>query len=202
MPGKSSLLVALFRLIEPCGGSIVVDGVDLSHIDSNEIRSHFSIIPQDAFLFQGSFKYNLDPHNQYTEEQLWQALEYVQLKDVVDRMPLQLLTPITDAGTSLSVGQRQLVCMARSLLKRPKVICLDEATASVDLETDAVIQTVIRTQFAGCTVLTIAHRLNTILDYDVIVVLENGRVAECGAPEQLIRENGVFASMLHDKKDQ
>lgn len=198
---QSSLLVALFRLVEPCGGSIVVDGVDLSQIESNEIRSHFSIIPQDAFLFQGTFKYNLDPHGLYTDEELWRALEYVQLKGVVERMPSQLLAQITETGNNLSTGQKQLLCMARALLKRPKLICLDEATASVDLESDFLIQSVIRTQFAGSTVLTIAHRLNTILDYDLIVVMENGLVAELGTPEELIQAHGIFASMLHDKKD-
>jgi len=194
--GKSSLLVALFRLVEPCGGSIVVDGVDLSQIESNEIRSHFSIIPQDAFLFQGTFKYNLDPHGLYTDEELWRALEYVQLKGVVERMPSQLLAQITETGNNLSTGQKQLLCMARALLKRPKLICLDEATASVDLESDFLIQSVIRTQFAGSTVLTIAHRLNTILDYDLIVVMENGLVAELGTPEELIQAHGIFASMI------
>lgn len=116
-------------------------------------------------------------------------------------MPSQLLAQITETGNNLSTGQKQLLCMARALLKRPKLICLDEATASVDLESDFLIQSVIRTQFAGSTVLTIAHRLNTILDYDLIVVMENGLVAELGTPEELIQAHGIFASMLHDKKD-
>lgn len=197
--GKSSMLVALFRLVEPCGGSIVVDGVNIQDIALNEVRSNLAIIPQDAFLFHGTLKYNLDPHSQHTEQEVWQALEYVQLKGVVERMPNQLDTLIAEAGGNLSAGQRQLLCMARALLKKPKVICLDEATANVDITTDALIQTVIREQFRHSTVITIAHRLNTILDYDIILVLDKGRIAESGPPQQLMRENGIFASMLRDK---
>lgn len=198
--GKSSMLVALFRLVDPCGGSITIDGLDLADLSLNDIRSHLAIIPQDAFLFHGSFRYNLDPHSQYSDEEIWKALEYVQLKGVVERLPEKLETLIAEAGGNLSTGQRQLMCMARALLRKPKVICLDEATASVDIETDALIQTVVRTQFHGCTILTIAHRLNTILDYDMVVVLDRGNIAEVGNPQELMRANGLFASMLHDKQ--
>ena len=198
--GKSSMLVALFRLVEPCGGSISIDGVNLADIALDDVRHNIAIIPQDAFLFYGTFRYNLDPHSLYKDEDLWQALEYVQMKGVVERMPNQLETLIAEAGGNLSTGQRQLLCMARALLKKPRVICLDEATASVDIATDALIQHVVRTQFKAATVLTIAHRLNTILDYDMIVVLDRGNIAELGTPQELIKANGIFASMLQDKE--
>jgi len=175
--------------------------VNLADVSLDDVRGNLAIIPQDAVLFQGTFRYNLDPHGLYDDAAIWNALEYVQLKGVVERMPSQLDTSITEAGNNLSTGQKQLLCMARALLKKPKLICLDEATASVDIQTDALIQNVIRTQFKHATILTIAHRLNTILDYDLIVVMDQGHIAEMGKPQELIQANGIFASMLHDKPE-
>ena len=195
--GKSSLLVALFRMVEPCGGTILIDGVDVSQISLYTLRSQLAIIPQDATLFYGTLRYNVDPFQSYTDAAIWEALQYCQLADVIRRLPLQLSTPVAEAGSNLSAGQRQLLCLARALLRKCRIVCLDEATANVDIETDALIQRVIRERMGGATVVTIAHRLNTVLDYDRVLVMEAGRVIEWGAPGELRRiEGGVFASML------
>ena len=148
-------------------------------------------------LFYGTLKYNIDPFGQHSDADMWAALRYVQLEAVVRRMPKQLDTLVAEAGSNLSAGQRQLLCLARALLRKPKVLCLDEATANVDIETDELIQRVIREQFSMCTIITIAHRLNTVLDYDLILVLDKGNVAEVGTPDELRRkEHGIFAGML------
>ena len=195
--GKSSCLVALFRMVEPCGGELLIDGVNIQRIGITTLRSRISIIPQDATLFYGTLRYNCDPFNLYSDADIWQALTYVQLADVIRRLPNQLLTPVAEAGSNLSAGQRQLLCLARALLRKSRVVCLDEATANVDIETDALIQTVIREQFVSSTVITIAHRLNTVLDYDKILVMSEGEVAEWGSPDELRKkEGGLFAAML------
>ena len=197
--GKSSLLVALFRLVEPCGGDVLVDGVPLSELSLEDVRSHLTILPQEAVLFAGSLRYNLDPFGQQRDEQLWAALQTVQLEPLVRRMPQQLDSEVTECGVVLSAGQKQLLCLARALLRHPKVLCLDEATANVDLATDEVIQRVIRQQLraTNTTLITIAHRINTVLDFDKIIVMDKGRVAEYGTPDELRKkEGGIFASML------
>ena len=195
--GKSSMLVALFRMVEPCAGQVLIDGVDVSALSLTTLRSRLSIIPQDATLFAGTLRYNCDPFDVYSDDDVWRALGYVQLAEVVRRMPQQLHTSVIEAGSNLSVGQRQLLCLARALLRRARICCLDEASASVDVETDALIQQVIREQFVGCTIITIAHRLNTVLDYSRIVVLQDGQVVECGTPDELRNmPGGVFAEMV------
>ena len=197
--GKSSLLAALFRVVEPCGGDMLVDGVSLRELSLDDVRSGLSILPQDAVLFAGSLRHSLDPFSQHTDSQLWSALQAVQLELLVRRMPQQLDSAVTECGTVLSAGQKQLLCLGRALLRRPRVLCLDEATASVDLATDEVIQRVIRQQLAASstTLITIAHHINTVLDYDRIIVMDRGRIAEQGSPDELRRrEGGAFASML------
>ena len=195
--GKSSLLVALFRMVEPCGGRVTIDGVDVSRLSLHTLRSQLSIIPQDATLFYGTLRYNVDPFSQYPDDDVWAALSYVQLAAVVRRMPSQLLTPVAEAGANLSAGQRQLLCLARALLRRSRIVCLDEATANVDVETDGLIQRVVREQFGHATIVTIAHRLNTVLDYDRVMVMGEGKVVEWGTPAELRKkEGGLFAAML------
>ena len=155
-----------------------------------------AVITQDPVLFGGSLKKNMDPFSRYTDQQLWTALEEVQLKTVVQDLPGQLNFRLRESGTNLSVGERQLVCLARALVQRSKIIIMDEATANVDFKTDHLIQEVIRHKFKDSTVLTIAHRLNTIMDYDKVLVLDGGRVVEFDNPDVLIRNGGLFAEMV------
>ncbi|CAN8001213.1 unnamed protein product [Ixodes hexagonus] len=183
--GKSTLTLALFRIIEASKGSILIDGVDISTVGLHDLRSRLTIIPQDAVLFSGTLRMNLDPEEQYKDTDVWQVLERVNLKG---RFAEGLKTVISEGGTNISVGQRQLVCLARAVLKSTKILILDEATAAVDVETDALIQRTIKTVFRDSTVLTIAHRLNTVLDSDRIVVMADGEVIEVGSPESLLAD--------------
>jgi ATP-binding cassette subfamily C (CFTR/MRP) protein 4 len=194
--GKSSLLASLFRMVEP-EGSIIIDGIDTKTVGLHDLRSKISIIPQDPVLFTGPVRRNLDPFNEHKDDQLWQALEEVQLKEVVTELPGQLDAPISEGGSNFSVGQRQLICLARALLRNNKILVLDEATANVDHETDSLIQQTIREKFIKCTVLTIAHRLHTIIDSDRVLVLDAGRVIEFEEPYNLLRQPlGLFRKLV------
>ncbi|XP_047002729.1 multidrug resistance-associated protein 1-like [Schistocerca americana] len=197
--GKSSLTLALFRIIEPAGGSIEIDNVDVTKLGLHVLRSCLTIIPQDAVLFSGTLRLNLDPLNKHSDEEVCHALEQAHLKTFVEGHAAGLSHEVTEGGENLSVGQRQLVCLARALLRKTKVLILDEATAAVDLETDDLIQQTIRTEFEQCTVLTIAHRLNTIMDYNRIIVLNKGKVVEFDSPQSLLEDRtSIFYSMAKD----
>ncbi|XP_078519306.1 multidrug resistance-associated protein 1-like isoform X2 [Lissotriton helveticus] len=196
--GKSSLTLGLFRILEPAAGQICIDGIDISKIGLHDLRPKITIIPQDPVLFSGSLRMNLDPFDSYSEEDLWKALELAHLKSFVVGLPDKLDHACSEGGENLSVGQRQLVCLARALLRKSKILVLDEATAAVDLETDDLIQSTIRVQFADCTVLTIAHRLNTIMDYTRIMVFDKGQLVECGRPSDLLAQKGLFYGMAKD----
>lgn len=194
--GKSSLVSALFRLAEP-QGKIYIDGVVTSEIGLHDLRQRMSIIPQDPVLFTGAMRKNLDPFNQHTDEDLWKALEEVQLKSVVEELPGKLETVLAESGSNFSVGQRQLVCLARAILRKNRILVIDEATANVDPRTDELIQKTIREKFSECTVLTIAHRLNTIIDSDRILVLDAGKIDAYAEPYTLLQDpGGIFYKMV------
>jgi ATP-binding cassette subfamily C (CFTR/MRP) protein 4 len=191
--GKSSLVAALFRLAEP-RGSITIDGVEVLEMGLEDLRAKISIIPQDPLVFTGTMRRNLDPFSEHGDEALWRVLQEVHLADAVRDLKDGLATEMSEGGSNLSVGQRQLLCLARAVLRRNRILVMDEATANVDPRTDALIQEQIREKFRDCTVLTIAHRLHTIMDCDRILVLSDGQVAEFGRPYELLCERwGVAA---------
>ncbi|KAJ1990121.1 hypothetical protein H4R33_001839 [Dimargaris cristalligena] len=196
--GKSSLLTALFRLTEAHpAGSIIIDGVDISRLPLSELRQCLTIIPQEAFLFHGTLRFNLDPFDQYTDAQLWDALEACELKTSIEKLPERLESPVSENGKNFSVGERQLFSLSRAVLKNARVIIMDEATANVDLHTDKLIQKTIQTQFAHATVLTIAHRLHTVIgESDRILVLDRGEVKEFDEPWVLLQKSGGWLSNL------
>uniref|UniRef100_A0A3P9DI95 Multidrug resistance-associated protein 4 n=1 Tax=Maylandia zebra TaxID=106582 RepID=A0A3P9DI95_9CICH len=194
--GKSSLVSALFRLAEP-QGKIYIDGIVTSEIGLHDLRQKMSIIPQDPVLFTDSVRKNLDPFNQHTDEDLWKALEEVQMKSVVEELPGKLETVLAESGSNFSMGQRQLLCLARAVLRKNRILIIDEATANVDPRTDELIQKTIRDKFKECTVITIAHRLNTIIDSDRILVLESGTIQEFDHPFTLLQnKEGALYRMV------
>ncbi|XP_061912298.1 ATP-binding cassette sub-family C member 3 isoform X1 [Entelurus aequoreus] len=196
--GKSSMTLCLFRLLEAAEGDIAIDDVKISEIGLHDLRSKLTIIPQEPVLFSGSLRMNLDPFEKYSDEEVWKALEYSHLHKFVSSLPAKLEMECSEGGGNLSVGQRQLVCLARALLRKTRILILDEATAAIDLETDDLIQSTIRTQFEDCTVFTIAHRLNTIMDYTRVLVLDKGQIAEFDTPASLISQRGLFYHMAKD----
>ncbi|KAJ6222676.1 hypothetical protein RDWZM_001221 [Blomia tropicalis] len=194
--GKSSMISTLFRMCPPTG-KIIIDGIDTSSISLTALRNKLSIIPQEPIIFAGPVRRNIDPFNEHTDKRLWQVLDEVRLKNVVLELAGGLDSNIAEGGGNLSVGQRQLFCLARAILKNNRILILDEATANVDHETDLFIQNTIREKFAHCTVLTIAHRLHTIMDSDRVLVLDAGRLIEFDEPHVLLQdEQGLFFSMV------
>ncbi|XP_023383782.1 multidrug resistance-associated protein 4 [Pteropus vampyrus] len=194
--GKSSLISALFRLSEP-KGKIWIDKILTTEIGLHDLRKKMSIIPQEPVLFTGTMRKNLDPFNEHTDEELWNALKEVQLKEAIEDLPGKMDTELAESGSNFSVGQRQLVCLARAILKKNRILIIDEATANVDPRTDELIQKKIREKFAQCTVLTIAHRLNTIIDSDKIMVLDSGRLKEYDEPYVLLQnKDSLFYKMV------
>ncbi|ODN00558.1 Multidrug resistance-associated protein 4 [Orchesella cincta] len=190
--GKSSIIQALFRLTEP-RGDIYIDGINVKEIGLHDLRRIISIIPQDPVLFSGTMRYNLDPFNEFLDEDLWKVIEEVELKSAVPALDYL----VADAGSNFSLGQRQLVCLARAILRNNKIIVMDEATANVDPQTDNLIQKTIRTKFADCSIITVAHRLHSVIDTDRILVLDNGFVKEYDHPHILLQDpSGILTSMV------
>ena len=198
--GKSTIAAALFRLCELERGKITLDGQDLSALGLADVRGRkngMCIIPQDPVLFSGSLRECLDPWGMSTDDEILEAIVTVQISDAKTRGLATLEDFVDEGGRNYSVGERQLLCLARALLAKPKVLVLDEATASVDGETDAFIQKMIRERFEGTTLLTIAHRLNTIMDYDKVLVMAKGKVGEFGSPKELLEnEDGLFSRLV------
>ncbi|XP_035703251.1 multidrug resistance-associated protein 4 isoform X2 [Folsomia candida] len=190
--GKSSMIAALFRMTEPMG-EIFIDGVNIGEIGLHDLRKSISIIPQDPVLFSGDVRYNLDPFGKFQDLELWRVIEEVELKDAVPSLDFK----VADGGSNFSVGQRQLVCLARAILRKNRVLLMDEATASVDARTDALIQKTIRSKFSDCTIITIAHRLHSVIDCDKILVLDHGNLEEFGHPYSLLQNTeGKLTSMV------
>ncbi|PHT95001.1 ABC transporter C family member 4 [Capsicum annuum] len=196
--GKSTLIQVFFRLVEPSSGTIIIDGVDICKLGLHDLRSRFGIIPQEPVLFQGTVRSNIDPLEQYSDDEIWKSLERCQLKDVVAAKPEKLDAPVVESGDNWSVGQRQLLCLGRVMLKKSKILFMDEATASVDSQTDAVIQRIIREDFAACTIITIAHRIPTVIDCDRVLVVDDGWAKEFERPATLLERPSLFASLVQE----
>ncbi|XP_078067705.1 ATP-binding cassette sub-family C member 5-like isoform X1 [Mustelus asterias] len=195
--GKSSLGVTLFRLVEICSGSITIDGVKISDIGLDDLRKKLSIIPQEPVLFVGTVRSNLDPYNQYSDAQIWDALGRAHMKESIAQLNEKLDFEVMENGENFSVGERQLLCVARALLQHSKILLLDEATAAIDTDTDMLIHKTIQEAFSDCTMLIVAHRLHTVLNCDRIMVLDQGEIAEFDSPSVLIsNDNSRFRAML------
>jgi len=189
-------MVALFRIENLSIGRILIDNIDIATIPVHSLRKQLCIIPQDPVMFSSTVRFNLDPFDEVTDDELWEVLRSVNMYDHIQSLPDKLSEMVAEGGDNFSAGQRQLICIARAILRKPKILVMDEATASIDRDTDAFIQTMIRTKFADCTVLTIAHRLHTIVDSTKILVMDKGYVGEYDTPEVLLgKPDGLFKGL-------
>ncbi|KAK8718107.1 hypothetical protein V6N13_045353 [Hibiscus sabdariffa] len=196
--GKSTLIQVFFRLVEPTAGKIIIDGIDICMLGLHDLRSRFGIIPQEPVLFEGTVRSNIDPVGQFSDEEIWKSLERCQLKDVVASKPDKLDSLVVDSGDNWSMGQRQLLCLGRVMLKRSRLLFMDEATASVDSQTDATIQKIIREDFAACTIISIAHRIPTVMDCDRVLVVDAGKAKEFDKPSRLLEWPTLFAALVQE----
>ncbi|KAF0703812.1 hypothetical protein As57867_007488, partial [Aphanomyces stellatus] len=195
--GKSSLMMTLFRINEVATGTIKIDGVDIAAVGLKRLRSSLAIIPQNPVLFKGTLRNYMDPFDEFTDEQLWRALKKINMMERIAASDDKLLQLVEENGENFSVGERQMLCMSRAMLQQAKIVIMDEATAAMDHDTDQLLQKVIRVEFATSTVMTIAHRLDTVLDYNRIMVYERGELAQCDTPEALIGQGrGIFFEMV------
>ncbi|KAI3756395.1 hypothetical protein L1987_56215 [Smallanthus sonchifolius] len=197
--GKTTLISALFRLVEPTEGRIVIDDIDITSIGLHDLRSSFGVIPQEPTLFSGSIRYNLDPLSEHSDQELWKVLEKCQLREAIQDKKEGLDSLVVQDGSNWSLGQRQLFCLGRVLLKRRKILVLDEATASIDNATDTIIQKTIREEFMDCTVITVAHRIPTVVDSTMVLVMKDGKVMEYDKPMKLMNEPAsLFAQLVNE----
>ena len=210
--GKSTFLLALTRILELCEnnqkqgdslpsmGAIEIDGINIAKVGLHHLRNQITAIPQDPWLVEGTLKFTVDPLNKYSDEDVSRVVKLVGLDETIPGNILE--HQVESSGSNLSLGQRQLLALARAILSSPKILLLDEATSNIDKKTDLKIQSIIRNQFKNTTVITIAHRLDTVMDYDKIVVLENGKLVEMGAVDELMnRKNSVFRGMVDEQKE-
>ncbi|KAJ7344412.1 hypothetical protein JRQ81_000362 [Phrynocephalus forsythii] len=199
--GKSSFSLAFFRMVDTFEGRIIIDGIDIAKLPLQTLRSRLSIILQDPILFSGTIRFNLDPEKKCTDSMLWEALEIAQLKHVVKALPGGLDALVTEGGENFSQGQRQLFCLARAFVRKTSIFIMDEATASIDMATENILQKVVMTAFADRTVVTIAHRVHTILNADMVIVMKRGVILEYDKPEVLLeKEDSIFASFVQADK--
>ncbi|KAJ2140598.1 hypothetical protein IW136_002542, partial [Coemansia sp. RSA 678] len=216
--GKSSLVQAIMRMVEPAAGKIIIDGVDIATIGLHDLRSRISVIPQDPVLFKGSIRDNLDPMDEYTDDEVWAAIRATHIEGLLEKPTEKYVEDPRDdnmgvwvegiglnkwveyGGKNFSVGERQLLSLCRALLWKRKILVLDEATANIDNKTDQLIQLILRDEFKECTILTIAHRLNTVMDSDRILVMDQGTVAEFDTPENLLARDGPFTQLVASMK--
>ncbi|XP_026426272.1 ABC transporter C family member 10-like isoform X2 [Papaver somniferum] len=197
--GKTTLISALFRIVEPSGGKIVIDGIDISMIGLHDLRTRLGIIPQDPTLFKGTVRYNLDPLSQHSDQEIWEVLEKCQLRDTVQEKKEGLSSLVEQDGVNWSMGQRQLFCLGRALLRRSQILVLDEATASIDNATDSILQRTIRTEFESCTVITVAHRIPTVMDSTMVLAISDGKIVEYDEPTKLMNEEGsLFGELVKE----
>ncbi|KAK8454994.1 hypothetical protein SEVIR_4G064300v4 [Setaria viridis] len=197
--GKTTLIGALFRLVEPAGGKIIIDSVDITKIGLHDLRSRLGIIPQDPTLFHGTIRYNLDPLGQFSDQQIWEVLDKCQLLEAVQEKEQGLDSLVVEDGSNWSMGQRQLFCLGRALLRRCRILVLDEATASIDNATDAILQKTIRTEFKDCTVITVAHRIPTVMDCSMVLAMSDGKVVEYERPMKLMETEGsLFRELVKE----
>ncbi|XP_043718824.1 ABC transporter C family member 10-like [Telopea speciosissima] len=194
--GKTTLISALFRLVEPAEGKIIIDDLDISMIGLHDLRSRIGIIPQDPTLFNGTLRYNLDPLSQYTDKEIWEVLRKCQLQEAVQEKEKGLDALVIEDGSNWSMGQRQLFCLGRALLRRRRILVLGEATASIDNATDTILQKTIKTEFADCTVITVAHRIPTVMDCTKVLAMSDGKVVEYDEPTMLMRREGSLFGQL------
>ncbi|KAL4583725.1 hypothetical protein LXL04_008308 [Taraxacum kok-saghyz] len=194
--GKTTLITSLFRLVEPHSGTIYIDNLDICSIGLKDLRMKLSVIPQEPTLFKGSIRTNLDPLGLHSDRQIWTALEKCQLKSTISSLPNSLDSSVSDEGENWSMGQRQLFCLGRVLLRRNKILILDEATASIDSDTDVTVQRIIRQEFSDCTVVTVAHRIPTVIDSDMVMVLSSGEMMEYDEPSKLLESDSYFSKLV------
>jgi ABC-type multidrug transport system fused ATPase/permease subunit len=196
--GKSTICLCLFRILEPLEGTIYFDGIDITTVGLDLLRKNITIIPQDPCLLEGTLKYNIDPFNKYSDEEIIQILknigfEYTETDDII------MNKKIEQNGANLSVGQKQLICIARAILRKTKIVVMDEATASIDMNTEKIIQKALNLILENSTVITVAHRIKTIIDYDKIIVLDNGEIKEFDTPSNLLKNEKSFFYELFNK---
>jgi len=196
--GKSTITLCLFRLLEAYEGKIYIDDIDISSIPLEILRNNITIIPQDPLLIEGTLRFNIDPFNNYSDDKIIEVLKKINFDYIVNKNPLGLEQIIAEEGSNLSVGEKQLICVVRAILRNSKIIIMDEATASIDFKTEEIIQNNINEILKESTIITIAHRIKTIMNYDKIISLDNGEVLEYDTPKNLLKNtDGIFYNLYY-----